>query len=73
MFGEINRTIDTVEVRLNGEVIGIYVNMNFANTSLHQKKINYNKVSYHYGTLSEKQDEKMFWKLIREGKVEKTR
>ena len=73
MCDKINRTINTVEIKLNGKTIGTYINVNFANTSLHQKKIDYNQVSYHYGTLSEKQDEKMFWKLIREGKVEKTR
>lgn len=73
MCDKINRTINTVEIKLNGKTIGTYINVNFVNTSLHQKKIDYNKVSYHYGTLSEKQDEKMFWKLIREGKVEKTR
>lgn len=73
MLNNINREIQTVEVRLNGKLIGIYTNMNFATTSLKKKNINYNTVSYHYGSLTEKQNESMFWKLIREGKIENSK
>lgn len=73
MLGDINRTINTVEVKLNGKTIGIYVDVNSTNDSLRKKQIDYNKVSYHYGTLTEKQNNELFWKLIRERKFEKVK
>lgn len=70
MINDINRTLNIIEVRLNGKLFGTYINMNTVNEALRKHKINYKDISLSYGTVNEKQHNEMFWKLLRNCKVE---